>query len=285
TNPAVQAYAESCIVRLIERYQLDMFRLDYNMSPAEGGFRDLDGRQENTTWRHVEAIHAIFDRVRARFPELQLENCSSGGGRSDLGMVSRFTTTWTSDWMRMPRTLRILNGMSMALPPEYLNRQFGVCMEGSYKGNSETHLQAIVLGHPSISGLSPSLTETNPELLALAKKYVSLYKDFIRPWHRDARLYHHTPVIPGAEASGWCVLENVAADRSRAAAGVFRLINAREDTYQIRFRGLDPSRRYRVTTEPGGLLCERNGSELREQGVHVQLDTPLTSRLLLCESI
>ena len=33
-------------------------------------------------------------------------------------MNSRFTTAWISDWMRMPRTVRILNGMSMALPPE-----------------------------------------------------------------------------------------------------------------------------------------------------------------------
>lgn len=281
----VRRYVEDHIFRLIERYRLDMFRLDYNLDAWEGGFNPCDGRQENTLWRHVEAMHGIFDRVRARYPLLQLENCSSGGGRTDLGMTSRFTTTWVSDWMRMPRTVRILNGMSMALPPEYVDRVFGVCMQGSYKGNPETQLQAIVLAHPAISGLTPSLAEANPDLLAVARKYVAIYKEFIRPWHGDARLYHHTPVIPGGEASGWCALENVAADRSRAAAGVFRLIHAGEDVFPFRFRGLDPARRYRVTIEPGGQVCEASGTDLREHGLRVRLDTALTSRLLLCAAI
>jgi alpha-galactosidase len=175
--------------------------------------------------------------------------------------------------------------MSMAMPPEYLDRMFGVVMEGSYKGNPETQLQVIMLAHPAVSGLTPSLVEANPDLLELAKKYVTLYKEFIRPWHRDARLYHHTPVIPGCEASGWCALENVAADRTRAVAGIFRLIQAREDTFQFRFRGLDPARRYRVTTEPGGLVCEVAGLDLQERGLGIRLDTALTSRLLLCEAV
>ena len=49
------------ILRLIERYRLDMFRLDYNLDAWEGGFNLRDGRQENTLWRHVEAMYAIFD--------------------------------------------------------------------------------------------------------------------------------------------------------------------------------------------------------------------------------
>jgi len=284
-KPQVRQYVEDNIFRLIERYQLDMFRLDYNLDAWEGGFNERDGRQENTLWRHVEAMYAIFDKVRARFPKIQLENCSSGGGRTDLGLNTRFTTAWISDWMRMPRTLRILNGMSLAMPTEYLNRLFGVCMEGSYKGNPEMQLQTLIFSHPTISGITPTLIEANPDLLALVKKYVALYKDFVRPWHREARLYHHTPSIPGIEASGWCVLENVAADRSRAVAGIFRLIHAREDVYQFRFRGLDPSRRYRVTTEPGGLVSEVSGFDLQERGLCIRLDTPLTSRLLICEAL
>ena len=284
-KPAVREYVATTIFRLIERYELELFRLDYNIEAWDGGFNLVDGRQENTLWRHCEAIYEIFDNVRHRFPKLQLENCSSGGGRHDLGMLSRFTTTWTSDWMRMPRTVRILNGTSIALPPEYLDRMFGVCMNGSYRGNPETQLQLLMLCHPTVSGLTPSLAEANPELLALVKKYIGIYKNFIRPFHRDARVYHHTPVIPGGDASGWCVIENVASDRSRAVAGIFRLVNATEDTYTLRFRGLDSAKRYRVTTEPGGLVAEVAGFTLQQQGVTIRLDTPLTSNLLLCESI
>jgi alpha-galactosidase len=283
-KPVVREYVEGSILRLIERYRLDMFRLDYNLDAWEGGFNLRDGRQENTLWRHVEAMYGIFDKVRTRYPSLQLENCSSGGGRTDLGMNSRFTTAWISDWMKMPRTVRILNGLSMALPPEMLDRLFGVCMNGSYRGNLDTQLHAIVLCHPTVSGLTPSLGEGNPELLRLTKKYLGIYKDFIRPFHRDARVYHHTPVISGADGSGWCALELASADRGRIAAGVFRLVNAEGDRYRLRFRGVDPARRYRVTTEPDGMIRILDGHALCDSGLPLRLDTPLTSRLLLCEA-
>jgi alpha-galactosidase len=284
-KPEVAGYVESTINRLVDRYQLDMFRLDYNIDVHEGGFNLSDGRMENTLWRHAEVIYGIFDRVHTRYPNLQLENCSGGGGRTDLGMLSRFTTTWTSDWMKMPRTLKILNGMSIALPPEYLDRLFGVIGNGSYRGNLETQLQVVVLAHPTFSGLAPTLAEANPELLGLVKKYVRIYKDFIRPFHRQALVYHHTPVIPGGDASGWCALEYASPDRTRVAAGIFRLVNAREDVFIFRFRGLDPARRYRVTTEPGGWVAEIDALTLLNQGLSIQLDTPLTSRLLLCEAV
>lgn len=284
-KPAVCEFVESTIFRLIERYQLDMFRLDYNLDAREGGFNLKDGRQENTLWRHVEALYAIFDKVRARYPNLQLENCSSGGARTDLGMNSRFTTAWISDWMKMPRTVRILNGMSMALPPEMLSRLFGVAMNGSYRGNLETQLHTIILGHPAVSGLTPSLAEANPEVLRLTKKYLGIYRDFIRPFHRESRVYHHTPTIPGSDGSGWCILELASANRRRIVVGVFRLVNAGRDEYCLRLRGVDPGLRYRVTTEPDGMVRTLDGHVLSERGLTIRLDTPLTSRLLLCEAM
>lgn len=284
-KPEVVAHLEAHIVRLVERYRLDMFRLDYNLDAHEGGFNERDGRMENTLWRHAEAIYGMFDRVRQRFPDLLLENCSSGGARNDVGMVSRFHTTWISDWLRMPRTVQILNGMTMAFPPEYLNRTFGVTMQGSYRGNVETQLQVLILGHPAISGLAPELAAANPELMEVTKKYLGIYKEFLRPFHRTARVYHHTPVIPGPDASGWCALEYVAEDKKRAVAAVFRLVNAPGDEYELRLRGLDSNVRYQVTFQPGGAMAEITGFSLQQVGIRLRLDTPLTSTLLLIEAI
>ena len=66
-------------------------------------------------------------------------------------------------------------------------------------------------------------------------------------------------------------------------AGVFRLVNAVEDEYCLRLRGVDPGRRYRVTTEPDGTVMRVEGWVLAQQGLTIRLDTLLTSRLLLCE--
>lgn len=283
-KPEVARYVEAEIVRLVERYRLDMFRLDHNVYPLEGGANPVAGRRENSLWRSVEAIYGIIDRVRARFPSLQWENCAGGGGRTDIGMVSRATTTWVSDWMKMPRTVRILNGMSLALPPEYLDRLYGGAMEAGYRGNAETQLHLAVLAHPTLSGLAPSAAEANPELLALVKKYVSIYKEFIRPFHRESLVYHHTPEIAGTDGEGWCALEYASADRRRAVAGVFRLFDAGTDSYRLRFRGLDPGRAYRVTHEPGSLVEATDGRALSHEGIDIRLEAPMTSRLLLVEA-
>ncbi len=284
-KPEVAAHLEAVCIDLVERYRLDMFRLDYNSDANEGGFNPRDGRMENTTWRHVEVLYGIFERLKKRFPNLQLENCSSGGGRTDIGIAARFTTNWTSDHMKMPRTVRILNGLSMALPPERVNRMFGVVMEGSHYGNLETQLHVIVLCHASVSGLSPSLAQANPAMLGTVRKYLSIYKDFIRPFHRQSRVFHHTPVIPGNDGSGWAALELAAPDATRAVAGVFRLANPAADEHLFRPRGLAADRRYRITSLPGDRSWVADGHDLLERGITVRLDSPLTSRLFLIQEL
>ncbi|AEE97820.1 alpha-galactosidase [Mahella australiensis] len=284
-NPEVKEYMEEEIIRLIERYDLNLFRLDYNMNADEGGFNLKNGKMENTLWRHVESLYEIFDKMRTRFPNVLFENCSSGGGRTDLGMVSRFTTTWISDWMRMPRTVRILNGMSMVLPPEYLNRTFGVIMEGSYRGNIETQLHNVIMAHPTISGISPQLSEANPEGLECVKKYITIYKDFIRPLQGSAKVYHHTPNIAGADGTGWCALEYASPDGKKCVAAVFRLINSDIDTYTLKYRGLKEDKSYRVTVEPGTKTFIKDGYSLMHDGLNIKLDNALTSNLTLLEAI
>lgn len=277
-KPEVQEFVETEIIRLIERYQLDMFRLDYNLLAFEGGFNLKDGRQENTLWRHVEAIYAIFDRIGKLYPQLQLENCASGGGRMDIGMVSRFTTSWSSDWFKMPRGLRVLNGLSMAFPPEYLNRTVGVFSGG---GNVDTQMHVAIMAHPTLAGITRTLAVANPTLMDTFRKYIQIYKEFIRPFHRTAKVYHHDPVIPGADGSGWCALEYVSKDQKQAVAAVFRLINANEEVYHLKFRGLDQGCDYEVQVEPGGNVFSSSGERLTREGLEIRLDIALTSRLFM----
>jgi alpha-galactosidase len=276
-KPEVKAYVESQIIRLIERYQLDMFRLDYNVSAIEGGFNIKDGVYENSLWRHVEAIYDIFERIGKRYPLLQLENCASGGGRTDIGMVSKFTTTWISDWFNMPRTVRILNGMSLALPPEYLNRTFAV-IEGS---NADTQMHVAIMAHPTIIGVAHTLAEANPILMEIVRKYIRIYKEFIRPFHRTTKVYHHNPVIPGGDGAGWCAIEYVSKDQKKAIACVFRLVNADDEMYSLKFRGLNPNCEYEVQVQPGGEVFASMGYKLCREGMEIRLDTALTSRLFL----
>ena len=116
---------ESEIARMIRKYDLDVFRIDYNMSTEEDGNQVREGFVENSFWRHVENLYAMFDHLRQQFPGVIFQNCAGGGGRLDWGIMHRFDNTELSDWMRVPRAVKILNGMTWVLPPEILLRTFG----------------------------------------------------------------------------------------------------------------------------------------------------------------
>ena len=71
---------------------------------------------ENSLWRHVENLYAMFDHLRQEFPGVIVQNCD-GGGRLDWAIMRRFDNTDLSDWLRLPRAVKILNGMTWVLAP------------------------------------------------------------------------------------------------------------------------------------------------------------------------
>ena len=61
--------------------------------------------------------------------------------------------------------------------------------------------------------------------------------------------------------------------------------SARGDSYQFMPRGLDPSKRYRLTYDNSGCSREVDGGDLLERGLRVQVGATATSELLLLEAI
>jgi len=230
--------------------------------------------------------------LRVRFPDVVFQNCAGGGGRLDWGTLSHFHNTELSDWMRMPRGLKILNGVTMSLPPEILLRTFGTEVgEHVLDGDLDTQLR-LCLCRVIFRGIAPSLEELTPYLKARIAHYVDLYKSVIRPVMVEGRTYHHTPFMPltlttPGPGSAWCVLEYARHDRSAAVAGVFRTgaDAAGCGVFLFRPRGLAPGRHYRVTLDNQGLDFEAWGSDLARDGIRVRLEAVLTSELLLFEEI
>jgi alpha-galactosidase len=283
TNPQALAHIEQALMRNIDRYQLDLFRLDYNSWPYEFGQTPRDGWRENAAWRYYEAVYGLYDRIAARYPGLLMENCSGGGGRTDLGMLSRFHYTWVSDWQHAPRSTRILNGMTIALPPERIDRNAGVGQDGHQRADLDYQLRTCLFSHFTLLGMYPAAGEGNPDLLARIRHAVALYKDFIRPFLPNCRVYHHTPVLKTREPQGWAAIEEAAEDGSRAAAGVFRTAGPAEESHTLRLRGVSAGRRYRVTFDNTGETVERDGAALMSEGLTIRLARAMTSELVLLQ--
>ncbi|HEY3290852.1 MAG TPA: alpha-galactosidase, partial [Anaerolineae bacterium] len=272
TQSAVTAWVESEITRLIQQYKLDMFRIDHNHTLTPSGNRIAHGFTEDLTWRYYDALYGIFDRLRERFPEVVFQNCAGGGGRLDWGTLQRFHNTELSDWMRLPRGLKILNGVSMSLPPEVLLRTFGTEVpELDLEGDIDAQLRLVCLCRPIFRGIAPDIDSLTPFLRERITHHLSLYREFIRPTMIDGLVFHHTPFLRHTNLTPWCVLEYAAVDHSRAVVGLFRTGDIGEPVFHLMLRGLIPAATYDVTFDNSGQTVRLSGVELALRGLDVRI--------------
>lgn len=285
TQPEVLKFEEEEIARLIRELKLDMYRIDHNHCLEPAGNRQYKGFTEDLTWRYYDNFNAMFDRLRAHFPKVVFQNCAGGGGRLDWGTLARFHNTELSDWMRLPRGLRILHGVTASLPPEILLRTFGTEVgEHTLEGNLDTQLR-LCLCRIIFRGIAPSMADLSPYLKERVTHYVDLYKKTLRPLLIGGRVFHHTPFRPLAEHMPWCVMEIARPDGLLACATVFRTSGMEtgdpQDEYVFRARGLNAASDYDVTLDNSGQTYRARGNELMQNGIRIRLEQTMTSELIL----
>ncbi len=280
TKPEVAEWMENEIARVISEHQLDFFRLDYNVGSLGFGFQnERDGVLENHYWRYYQALYAVYARLRKRFPSVVFENCASGGARTDIGMVRNFDHTWVTDWQVAPRSFWITNGMTIALPPEHVDRLFDG-QNSHIRAHIDFQARTILFGRPTVGLIYP-----NPLQMERLTHAIQLYKNFVRPFHRESRIFHHTPTEVAGEHPGWGVLELDAPDQSRGIAAFFRLDTTGASEYLFRPRGLDVARTYAVTFDNVGKTTRVDGFMLATQGILIRLESALTSELLIFDTV
>lgn len=174
--------------------------------------------------------------------------------------------------------------MTMALPPEYVDRLIGG-QSGHTHADVDFQSRLLLFVRPTFGFLHPIGSKPNAILMRRIRRWADLYKNFVRPFMSAGRIYHHTPEVCGLEPHGWGVLELASDDRTRGLCGLFQLAAPTQAEYQLRLRGLDVSRRYRVTWDNSGSVGQVDGFTLMKQGITVRLEGALTSELLLFEAV
>ena len=225
----------------------------------------------------------MYESLKKKFPHVIFENCASGGARTDLGCMKAFHHTWVSDWQKAPRSVMITNGMTMALPPERVDRL--VAGMGCHKvGSFDLHVRNTMLGHMTLNVIAPAGMTPNPIQMEFLQHSIGLYKDFIRPMLPTSKIFHHTPEAASNADGTLSILEIAAPDGTRGAMTVCTLVNAAADL-SIVPRGIDAGRTYEVTLDNCRSTFTVSGYELLTQGVRVKIPTALSSELVLYRAI
>ena len=95
-NQKVKDYMSEAIRRMVEDYGADYIKLDYNEDLGIGTDKDSDSFGEGLE-QCARAYLAWIDGMRARFPQVLFETCSSGGMRMDYETLKHFSIISTSD--------------------------------------------------------------------------------------------------------------------------------------------------------------------------------------------
>ena len=278
TNPEALKWCEDELARMIEEYNMDMLRVDNN-----GSYRSYYGISDTgecLSLRRFDAIYKMYDNLKKRFPHVIFENSAGGGGRTDLGIMKYFSHTWVSDNQRSPYSVMITNGMTLALPPEKVDRLFAG-MGCHDQGSLDLHMRNTMLGHMSLNTVTPFGCENNPLQMEFIKHSVDIYKNFIRDFLPTSKIYHHTPDTVETHRNGWSCLEISSSDKTKGAITVFTLVNPKTDVFTVFPKGIDVSKTYIVTLDNSGEDFEVSGRQLMTHGINIRIPTALSSELIL----
>ncbi len=121
-KPEVRAWTHSVVDRLVRDYQLGWIKIDYNVDIGDRfDPTAISDRTGTALADHVVNYYRWLDEVRAKHPDLVVENCSSGALRFDLGVMAHTHTNWVSDVVAPLPSLQLAYGCTLQFSPEVCN--------------------------------------------------------------------------------------------------------------------------------------------------------------------
>ncbi len=99
SNPKVQDYVFSIVDNLMTRYpEIDYIKWDANMSVMNHGSQYLTMNDQSHLYiEYHRGFQKTCQRIRAKYPDLTIQACASGGGRANWGVLPYFDEFWVSD--------------------------------------------------------------------------------------------------------------------------------------------------------------------------------------------
>lgn len=287
-HPEAYEHVLGQVDAILTEYDIHYIKWDHNRVLTEPAHLGRAGVHAQT-----EAIYRLFDELKRRHPGLEIESCSSGGGRVDLGMVNHVDRFWTSDCNDALERQQIQRYTGFAIPPELLGSHIGPTQSHTTGRVHSLSFRALtaLFGH---AGLEWDVTETTVE----ERRHLAEWSAYYRQ-HRA--LLHSGRVVRVEQPDDASYVHGVVShDRAEAIFAYVQLAApGASNPPRFRMPGLDPQASYRVTmAEPAGAATANQravpawldgvvltGSALAEVGLRPPILTPENAILIELERV
>ncbi|MBE1874773.1 alpha-galactosidase [Myceligenerans pegani] len=249
-HPGAWEHVRGQMSALIDALGVDFVKWDHNRDLVEAVHVEgtpAGGTPRPGTHAQTLAAYRLVDRLKADHPGLEIESCSSGGARTDLGILARTDRVWASDSNDPAERQDIQRWTELVLPPELIGAHVGPSpAHSSGRATDLSYRVATALqGH---AGFEWNLLECTPEETEAVTAYAALYKE-LRGLLHSGTVVHGDTADPALRVRG--VVAPDGAEAVFTVATVGSLADARPE--RVTLPGLDPGRRYtvRVRDEAG----------------------------------
>ncbi len=259
------------LVALIDSVRPDYLKWDNNFwvncNRTGHGHGAADGN-----FAHVLGLREVLARLRARYPDLIIENCSGGGNRIEPGMLAYTDAAWMDDQTAPASRVRHnFQGLSVVLPPASL---LSFVVPGEWgRGETEDLSLSLRSRMPGILGSTWKALELSESDAAQITREIMIYKS-LRDVLVDSSARLLSPQVAQSPGAGWDVVQELSARSGDAV--IFAFDNPGSEPHVlIRPVDLRPDGLYAVSSVDFGDAGAILGSDLMEAGIEVN-SSPVT---------
>jgi alpha-galactosidase len=253
TVPAAWNHVLEAMSTLVGELGVAYVKWDHNRDLVEAGDRTT-GRPR--VHEQTLAVYALMDELKSRHPGLEIESCSSGGGRVDLEVLQHTDRVWASDCIDALERQRIQRWTGQLLPPELIGSHVGAPMAHTTHRTHSLAFRAAtaVFAH---FGIEWDLRTASPHERAELAAWVAFYKEERDLLHSGTTVRADLP-----DEAHW--LHGVVSEDRRLGLFAFVALDTpvAAQPGRLRLPGLDPALTYRVDPvhlSDGALVRTRSG--------------------------
>jgi alpha-galactosidase len=279
----VKEYIFGALDKLATEYNIRYFKWDMNRSFSEPGWPEAEPADQQKLWvEYVRNLYEIVDRLRARHPKLEIESCSGGGGRVDLGILQRVDEVWTSDNTEAFDRLRIQEGFSQAYPAKVMSAW--VTDVPNMNSRSTPLEYRFLVAMQGALGIGANLNRWTDGDSALATKLIALYKR-LRPTVQLGDLHR----LLSPRESDVTANQYVSSDGRQSVVFAFRHSQEYNTAAPTLYpQGLDEKAIYKVEASGNKLMesqAQLSGAYLMHAGLNLNLRGDFDSTVVILDRV
>lgn len=285
-NPKVQDFVFKVVDDLMTQYpEISYIKWDANASIQNYGSLYLPkSKQNNLSIEYHRGLIKTLKRIREKYPDLVIQDCASGGGRANYGLLPYFDEFWVSDNTDALQRVYIQYGTSLFFPANAMAQHINHVPYWNTGGRVipvKFRCDVAMSGRLGIELQPKDMTDEERQ------QCTTCFADYkrLRPIVQTGNLYR---LISPYENKGVSSLMYVDDPKDQAVLFVYKIVNYCDQPLpRLRLAGLNPEKTYTLherNIRVNQKTCSLDGKQftgrfLMDVGIEIPLWEDYASRV------